>query len=720
MPQTSRPTEHRVGRRRRRLARAGTALAGVAALSAAACSSGGRIAGIGGGSGLILGTPGFVVLRTSSSCDDLLARLREEAAKRVTAYGFGGGGVNYATDGMLLEGRATSGPATTAAASRDANSTAASSPAKNAAGSASAPDGSFSTTNVQEQGVDEPDLVKTDGTRAFVVGGGQLRVLALGTGQPTLLASTALDNISPNDLLLAGDRLLVFGYDSLPTDIAPGGGGKGVMPPAAPGIAIDIAGPMTQRSTITEVDVSDPTRPAVGRTLSIDGQIVTSRLVDHTARVVVRSYPQNLPFVYPQNPSGEARAKASNVEVVRQSTLEDWLPSFELRGAAGAKVDAGPLAACSRVETPTDFAGFGTVSILTFDINEALGNGDAVSVMAGAEHVYASDHNLFVATTRYDDDIDGGSGVRGAREPSASYNTSIHQFDISGTGPANYVASGGVDGHLLDQFAMSEHDGVLRVASTKGPPWGNGTESGVSVLKRTDTALAQIGYVGGMGKGERLYSVRFAGTKGYAVTFRQTDPFYTLDLTDPTNPRVVGELKIPGFSSYLHPIGGDLVIGVGQEGSGAKVSVFDVHDPSAPVEVAKWTLPNSQNTAGWDHHAFLFWPDAAKPGVGQIILPVQEWGAVKCAANADCQQGFFGVVVLKLDGKTLTEQGRISHPVEDTTQGECPPDARCMFGYGGSTIQRSFVATGVLWTVADRYLQANDLGSLAVRGGVGW
>jgi hypothetical protein len=713
----------RISRRPRSLV-AAIGILGVATLSAAACSSPGIVgtSGFDGGK-LILGTPGFVTLRSTSSCDDLLARLRDEAASRVTAYGFGAGGINYATDSAA--GRVPrSAPATTATASNAAGAPTASKDAGAEAGTdaASRTDGGeFSTTNRQEAGVDEPDLVKTDGTIAYVVGGGALRVVRLGSAPPVLLGTASLDDIYPTELLLSGSRVLVFGHSNVfvTEDAKPSSG-------ASSAVAPDIGPAPQNRATITEIDAADPSHPVVGRTLALDGEIVTSRLVDHTARVVVRASPENLSFVYPQSPSGGARAAATNRQVVNESVLSDWLPAYSLRSATGDEVSSGLVAPCNRVEVPTEFAGFGTVSVLTFDTLKPLDDGSAVSVMAGVENVYASERNLFVATTRYDDAAGTpGSGARPAVKiapPATTYGTSIHQFDITGTAPAQYVASGGVDGHLLDQFAMSEHDGVLRVASTKGSPWGNGTESIVSVLKRDDSALVQIGQVGGMGRGERLYSVRFSGTMGYAVTFRQTDPFYTLDLSDPTNPRVVGELKIPGYSSYLHPIDGDRVIGVGQDGRSAKVSVFDVHDPAAPTEVAKWTLPASQTGAQWDHHAFLYWPGTGTDtagGAGQIVLPVQQWGLGRCAQGAACPSGFVGAVVLRLQGTTLTEQGRITHPQRPGPSRACPANAICTPD-PKPTIERSFVAAGGLWTVADDYLQANDLATLAVRGGVGW
>ena len=179
-----------------------------------------------------------------------------------------------------------------------------------------------------------------------------------------------------------------------------------------------------------------------------------------------------------------------------------------------------------------------------------------------------------------------------------SYTTDVHGFAIGLDEPARYVASGSVNGTLLNQFSMDEHDGYLRIVTTTGSPWSeqNQSESQLIVMEEQGKSLVQVGQVGGLGKGESLYSVRLLDDVGFAVTFRQIDPFYVIDLSDPVNPEVVGELKIPGFSTYLHPVDENIVLGIGQNADdqgrvlGLKVSSFDVSDPSNPVETSTLSL----------------------------------------------------------------------------------------------------------------------------------
>jgi uncharacterized secreted protein with C-terminal beta-propeller domain len=173
------------------------------------------------------------------------------------------------------------------------------------------------------------------------------------------------------------------------------------------------------------------------------------------------------------------------------------------------------------------------------------------------------------------------------------------------------TATGNVPGSPLNQFSLDEYNNNLRVATTigrRGGPWmgffGVNTES-VSDVYVLDTNLKITGSVQDLGKSERIYSVRFIEDKGYVVTFRQTDPFYVLDLANPNNPLLKGELKIPGYSSYLHPITKDKIIGIGKEDQNVKISIFDVSKPESPSEIAKYTLNEYWSDVLNTHHAFL-------------------------------------------------------------------------------------------------------------------
>jgi uncharacterized secreted protein with C-terminal beta-propeller domain len=170
--------------------------------------------------------------------------------------------------------------------------------------------------------------------------------------------------------------------------------------------------------------------------------------------------------------------------------------------------------------------------------------------------------------------------------------------------------TGQLPGTLLNQFSLDEYQGNLRVATTIGGnnfwwSFGGGQSESVNDVYVLNSKLETSGSIKDLGKTEQIYSARFIEDKGYLVTFRQTDPFYVLDLKDARNPKVAGELKIPGFSSYLHPLEKNRILGVGQENGQVKISLFDVSDASNPKEIDKYQLKEYWSEASNNHHAFL-------------------------------------------------------------------------------------------------------------------
>jgi hypothetical protein len=273
------------------------------------------------------------------------------------------------------------------------------------------------------------------------------------------------------------------------------------------------------------------------------------------------------------------------------------------------------------VSHPSRPAGLGVLSVLTFDVDSAPDAApQSIAIAADGDQVYASTDRLYVATTA------GGwtrmTLLRGdlAMRPASNDVTQFHAFDISGPG-TRYLASGDVAGWVLGRWAMSENDGRLRVATTRGERWAQSpggvpnSDSAVSVLEERGDRLEVVGSVAGLGKGEQVRAVRWFGDVAVVVTFRQTDPLYTVDLRDPSQPQVVGELKIPGYSAYLHPIGDGLVLGVGQDATeegrtlGTQVATFDLSDLAAPHRVDVLVEKDSGSNVEWDSRQFAYLPD---------------------------------------------------------------------------------------------------------------
>ena len=228
----------------------------------------------------------------------------------------------------------------------------------------------------------------------------------------------------------------------------------------------------------------------------------------------------------------------------------------------------------------------------------------------------------------------------------------------------------------------------------------------MTVLQPEDGRLVEVGAVAGIGRGEQIYAVRMIGAVGYVVTYRRTDPLFTLDLGDPTAPKVVGELEIPGYSAYLHPVGDGLLLGVGRDGdadgrvAGAQVSLFDVSDPARPARLDQVALGSDRSgaTAEYDHRAFLYW-DAT----GLTLLPVTEWPTTY-HGDGQPEDGFVGAVGVRVDAATrsLETVGRI----DQASAHDEPWDGR-------SQILRSLVVGDHVLTVAATGILQSDLTTLA-------
>ena len=548
-------------------------------------------------------------LRNFGDCDGLLGHIRAEAISRVGPYGLDGdryGPVFAGTRRADEDAAAADFAVAAASAEAPAPASAATSGGDDGAGG---PD--FSGTNVQVIGVDEPDIVKTDGRRIILVQNGTLTVVDVTGAEPTVTGRVLLGERWGGELLLHGDRVLVINNH------------YGSIRP----LAADLSGGRYNRAIVIIDEILLDGTPRRGRSLRVEGGYVSSRSIDGTARVVIVSYPNELGFVYPRNPAGEPIAADANRKVVAQSKLEDWLPDYQVVSSEGSITEEGQILACDRVYVPSQFSGFGSLAVLTFDLDESLTLGDGAATFAAGETIYASQNNLYVATNTWLPPriFENDDWLRDADE---RYRTSIHKFSLTPGGPAVYEASGSVKGHLLNQFSLHEYDGHLFVAVTNGSPWGANrqSESLIFALTQQDEVLAVVGSVGDMGRGERIYSVRYVGDRAYVVTFRQVDPLYVVDLADPTAPAVLGELKIPGYSAYLHPVGDGLLVGIGRDADedgrilGFKASLFDVSDPANPAEIDTWTLANAQSGVEWDHRAFLWWAPEQL-----MIVPVSSW-----------------------------------------------------------------------------------------------
>jgi uncharacterized secreted protein with C-terminal beta-propeller domain len=565
-------------------------------------------------------------LAAFDSCQQLRNDLRKAAAASIGPYGFAGAGP-FAEPAVIAGGART---------------------ALDSAAEKAAPGPAFSGTNVHEADADEPDIVKTDGKRIVTVADGRLREVDAATRRAAGSLDLGEDAAGEVNLLLAGDKALV---------LVSGGYGRYRVG--------KIASPVDDGPRLLLVDLTGT--PRVISTYRGEGMLVDARQTGSTARVVLRSAPRiSLPD--PMASDDDPDRVAANREAVSRAPVGAWLPAWSV--TTDGVTERGSVG-CGQVSRPSDYSAGAMLTILTFDLGAArLDSGRPIAIVADGETVYGTGTSLYVANDqRWRLDVWRGGRAGIAPRDTPEQKTEIYRFDTPAGQPPRYAAAGAVPGWLVNQYALSEWDGHLRVATTDD----RAGSSAVRVLAQKDGDLTQVGVVDGLGKGERIYSVRFVGPRGYVVTFKQTDPLYSVDLSDPEQPRVTGALKITGYSAHLQPAGEDQLIGIGQEASeqgrvqGTQVSLFDVGDPADPRRLAQYHVADGQSAAEWDPHALLWWP-----ATRLLVVPMMG-----------------SAVALRVSDAGLTPVGTIRQDV-----------------------QRSLVIGDTLWTMSGDGMRASSLSTM--------
>ena len=511
----------------------------------------------------------------------------------------------------------------------------------------------FSNTTVQEEGVDEADVLKTDGEFFYMLdtrfdGTSVLRIVrASPTDQLEVLSETEVEGYG-QDLYLRDDRVVaittgggIFFYlggggiaeDGVVTaqtiepgdagdDDGSGGGGDGAAPDIGIGPPFGDGDYEYRRpyTVVTIVDVTDRSAPDVTSTTRFDGTPNSSRMIAGVLHLVLANYQD---FYYDVIPLlGRPELEVVDVD------MAEMLPDYE-RVLDDGTTAGGDLVTWENLYHPVDPDGFGVVTVVSMDTDSPDADFTSVGVVAEPGLIYSSLSALYLTDTNYD--------FAGNERTS----TDVYKFAYDGA-TATPVATGRVPGRILNQYSMGEHEGNLRVASTIDPVFffeflGGGAAgepvNAVYVLSQAEENLSIVGRIENIAEGETIQSARFTGSRGYLVTFRQIDPLFTLDLSDPANPQVVGELHVPGFSTFLTPMGENHVLAVGQYvpppgefgGWGVQLSIFDVSDFENPTRSANMVIGGedggSYSEALWNPKAFTYFAEQ-----DLVALPVSIYG----------------------------------------------------------------------------------------------
>ncbi|MBM9460892.1 beta-propeller domain-containing protein [Nocardioides sp. zg-536] len=512
-------------------------------------------------------------LEPAASCEDLLASYVQRGLDAVGPWGWTGGGVAYAAEtGDMAQLDGARAKAASPRMERQVSSE--------------------TGTNVQESGVDEPDTVKTDGEVLVTLRDNVLRTYDVTGSATQRLATLRLPGISDAEAMLAGDTLVVVGTDAAVAD--------------------------RTGTRVLTVSLADPADPEVREQVRYSAALVSARQHGSTVRLVLATDPPDLDFVEPRRGRSEAAAQRHNRELVEATTIDDWLPTVTSgAGADPGGKDAEQLVDCADVALVPDELGLGTTSVVGFDVT-APTRLDAIGLAGLTEIAYSSADHLYLASSGGPERARAGRAVCAGRceadgavlRGGTSGTSYLFDFALDGV-QATHVASGEVEGSIADRWSMDEADDVLRVAV--GPTQETADVNAVVTLRREGTELVEHGRLDGLGRGEEIKSVRWSDDLAMVVTFRQVDPLYSVDLSDPARPRLLSVLKIPGFSSYLHPLGEHRMLGVGEgrseDGWGAQVGLFDVTDTARVrrLDVVGYGR-NSAALAGTDPRALTWLP----------------------------------------------------------------------------------------------------------------
>jgi len=534
----------------------------------------------------------------------------------------------------------------------------------------------YSTTNVQVEGVDEADFVKNDGRYIYVLSGSTLVIAdAYPADDAGIISETELTG-EPVEMFINGDRLVVFSTQMEETYYTPQGS----------------AAPVPYWRHVTHAYVyslDDREDPEVVREISFSGTYYDARMIGDYIYVLtsesVMWYGNDFPL--PEVRDGESQAVYPDVYypiVPHRNYVYHTLASFNIEN------DRTP-------EAETFLLGYASTLYVSTD-NLYIGYQKQSPVYA--EPMPVSDAPVSIAPDT---------------QPQNQDSTLIHKFAIK-NGEIEYRAMGDVPGHLLNQFSLDEYQGYLRVATTV-QGWDRSSSVQYNNVYVLDGEMKTVGELENIAPDEQIYATRFIGDRLYMVTFKRVDPFFVIDLSNPEQPGILGKLKIPGYSDYLHPYDENHIIGIGKETAenewggvsteGLKIALFNVSDVNNPTQVDKVEIGESgtDSAALHDHKAFLF--DRSKDGL--LVIPVQEirreniTGGKYQSYNLKTWQGAYVFSVSPADGFIL--KGMVTHQDNDSSYYWDSP----------ATVLRSLYINDALYTISRQSIIISDLDNVSER-----
>lgn len=576
----------------------------------------------------------------------------------------------------------------------------------------------YSATNVQVEGVDEADVVKTDGEYIYQVNGNKIIIVrAYPTKDMELASVIGFKDVGflPLELYVDGKYLTVIGRSqaSIPVYGKDVSKENSVVPP------YDID---TVKAII--YDCSNKKDVHIVREVELDGSYISSRMIGTRLFLLANKSISSVLYspvwdrIYQKGDYRELLADGYSKEtvdnVLSMAEKPQFCDSAEGKGFIGIPYD--------RLRYFPDSIEPNYLVIASLDITKPGEKADISAYLGAGQNVYASLENMYISFMDYENYsiFRGFSGFM----PESRTNTVVYKFSLE-NGMVSYRNKGTVPGSILNQFSMDEDKGFFRIATTAGDTWRSDEGTSRNNIYILDETMSITGKIENMAPGERIYSVRFVGDRAYVVTFRNVDPLFVLDLRNASSPRILGSLKLPGYSDYLQPYDENHIIGFGKETvetkgqayyQGMKMAMFDVTDVAKPVRKFAVDIGDRGTDSELlrNHKALLF-----SKSKGLISFPVTLYEVTNRDKESQgsnmIQYGSFtfqGAYVYQVDSeKGFKLKGRITHLTEEDYQkaGVSWYDSR-------RNIDRILYINDTLYTLSQEEIRANNLADLKKTG----
>jgi Beta propeller domain len=588
-----------------------------------------------------------------------------------------------------------------------------------------------SKTNNQVAGVDEADFVKNDNKYLYVVANGALRIVQAWPANEAHEVGRVTFEGEPRKLFVEGDRAVVYVAVTPPPSSSGSSGGMGSpgyygQGECTYGYDCVPTGDGT-RTKVMVFDIANRAAPVKLREIELSGSLLSARRIGNAVHTVVvdlpaviaglESYPTDYQCNYSADVSVQKAATKQAWEELRQKNLAAIANANVMATLPSAMESGAPaVPACTGYFRPSLAEGRTFTTLFSIDML-AGGVATSATVVSDPGVVYASETGLYMSVP-HTRSPDGFGGAWYPSMGSEDYASLVHKFRI-GAAPSltGYEASGIVKGRVLNQFALDEHEGYLRVATTSGHTPDPKVHSTMSVLERRGNTLALTGKVDNIAPTEDIRSVRFDGSRGYVVTFKKTDPLYVFDLGNPSAPSIAGELKIPGFSTYMHMMDAQHLLTIGYDAddqgsfawfSGVMLQIFDVSDMNNPMLAHKEIIGTrgSSSEALTNHLAFTYY---APKNLLALPMTICEGGS---GGSYGTNMTFSGLMVYDATAAGgFVKRGQVAHPNAPNASydsGACSN----WWTNASSEVKRSVVMDDFIYSISERRVKVNGLASL--------